>query len=124
MIAKINTSGTHIQKGYLKIRIDLYPEPGEKTYAQCYVNGEEGEKQLNPCLCYFIKIDPSITAVALRNLIKMDKSTVGKLDTMLSEKNRPGWLALIQPQLGDGPVVGNADISAANAKFKNIEVKL
>lgn len=33
MIAKFNPTGTHIHKGFLKVRIDLYPEPTDKTYA-------------------------------------------------------------------------------------------
>ncbi len=33
MIAKFNPTGTHLHKGFLKVRIDLYPEPTDKTYA-------------------------------------------------------------------------------------------
>lgn len=33
MIARFNPTGTHIHKGFLKVRIDLYPEPTDKTFA-------------------------------------------------------------------------------------------
>jgi len=32
MIIKFNPTGTHIHKGLLKVRVDLYPEPTDKTY--------------------------------------------------------------------------------------------
>ncbi len=32
MLAKFNPTGTHVHKGFLKVRIDLYPDIGDKTY--------------------------------------------------------------------------------------------
>lgn len=32
MLVKFNPSGTHVHKGFLKVRVDLYPEPTDKTY--------------------------------------------------------------------------------------------
>lgn len=37
MIARFNPTGTHIQKGFLKVRIDLFPDIGDKTYEMHYV---------------------------------------------------------------------------------------
>ena len=33
MIIKFNPSGTHVKGDYLKVRLDIYPEPTDKTYA-------------------------------------------------------------------------------------------
>ncbi|MDD5081773.1 MAG: hypothetical protein PHU08_00225 [Dehalococcoidales bacterium] len=38
MIIRFEPSGTQVHKGQLKVRLDLYPETGEKSYAQNYVN--------------------------------------------------------------------------------------
>jgi len=37
MIIKLNTTGTHIHKGLLKLRADLYPTVTDKTYALQHV---------------------------------------------------------------------------------------
>jgi hypothetical protein len=100
VIAKLNSTGTHIYKGFLKVRIDLYPEPTDKTYSQHYVSkpvippeGYPGGKdifggpldpveykawedalphimELNPCLCHFLKIDPGTTPAELMSEVK------------------------------------------------------
>ncbi len=33
MLIKFNPTGTHVQNGYLKIRLDIYPETTDKTYS-------------------------------------------------------------------------------------------
>lgn len=95
MKARFNPTGTHIHKGFLKVRIDLYSELGNKTYPIHYVQvpviplegyqgevNEEGSPvnvddyngwieslpkiwQLNPCLCHFIKVNPDISLLEL-----------------------------------------------------------
>lgn len=100
MIAKFEPSGTHFHKGKMKVRIDLYPEPTDKTYAQQYVDkpiipskgyrgiiDREGmpanladytqwidslpkAKVLNPCLCHFITIDEDTSLIALTDYVK------------------------------------------------------
>ena len=100
MIARFNSTGTHIYKGDLKIRVDLYPELTDKTYAQHYVSkpvfppgGYPGERdtmgspvdlvayqawedalphivELNPCLCHFVKIDSALTRLQLVTQLK------------------------------------------------------
>lgn len=100
MKIKFNPAGTHIRKGKLLIRLDLYPDITYKTYVLQYIDvfarelteeesertdGELGEltekakelqklvpkkKQLNPFLCHFIAIDPDMTRKQLSKYIK------------------------------------------------------
>ncbi len=100
MIAKFNPTGTHIYKGYLKVRIDLYPDIGDKTYPLHHIQvpvfppegyqgavdeiggaiDEEDYKnwidglpktwQLNPALCHFINIDSGTSTRELRQIIR------------------------------------------------------
>jgi hypothetical protein len=88
-------SGTHVHKDQLKARLDFYPEIGEKSYTQNYVNvpvipekGYPGKVdkdgnpanqkdydtwlaglphiwQLNPCLSVFVAVDQNITKQVL-----------------------------------------------------------
>lgn len=124
MLAKFEPSGTHIQHGYLKVRIDLFPKPTDKTYPIHYVDkpkipdggypGEKDErgtpknnedynawikslptfKELNPCLCHFIKISEDTTKAELRAIIKdtFDKTTVPIVDIGLAAgRGKPEW---------------------------------
>ncbi len=100
MIAKFNPIGTHVHKGFLKVRIDLYPGIGDKTYSIHHVQvpvippeGYQGAVDargspvdqvdydawfdslpkvwhLNPCLCHFISVDESITRQDLTNYVR------------------------------------------------------
>ncbi len=95
MIVKFNPTGTHAHKGFLKVRFDLYPDIGDKTYPIHHVQvpvippeGYQGEVdadgrsldqndynnwidslpkvwQLNPALCHFIKVNPDISSAEL-----------------------------------------------------------
>jgi len=83
---RFNPTGTHIHKDFLKVRLDLHPDPTDKTYAMHYIQvpvfppeGYQGRVdemgnpvdqrhydrwvsrlpkiwQLNPCLCHFIVV--------------------------------------------------------------------
>lgn len=100
MIAKFNPTGTHVHKGFLKVRIDLYPDVGDKTYQIHHVQvpvippggyqgklGEMGSPvdvdnynnwidslpkawQLNPTLCHFIKIDQDTSLASLDGIVR------------------------------------------------------
>ena len=103
-VAKVNTSGTHITKDVLKIRVNIYPPKGSKTYPLHYVDHFDREpteeeladpaklalipthKELNPCLCQFIKISPEITKQQLEDIVRetFDVSTLLQLDNSLS----------------------------------------
>ena len=92
-------SGTHLKGDSLKIRLDLFPEAGEKSYAGNYVSvpvlpvggypgkvDKEGNPvdqnaynlwlaglphiwQLNPCLSVFVRVDENITKELLTQFI-------------------------------------------------------
>jgi len=105
--AKINTTGTHIHKDFLKVRFDIYPPVGSKTYAIHYVDKLDREptkeeledshlydlipihKELNPCLCHFIKVSPETTDKQLEGIVKgmFDNSTLSSLDNSLSNSS-------------------------------------
>ncbi len=100
MKAKFNSTGTHIHKGFLKVRIDLYPDVTDKTYPIHHIQvpvtpegGYQGEVdemgspidqndynswidslpkvwQLNPCLCYFMTIKADTTSLQLEQMVK------------------------------------------------------
>lgn len=121
MLIKFNPTGTHIHKGKLLIRIDLYPDSTYKTYALQHVDvfareltEEEKEnidgvlteeakelqklvptkKRLNPFLCHFISVDPNMTKEQLSEYTKkiFDIKTLTKLDDILSVDNRKNEL--------------------------------
>lgn len=100
MIAKFNPTGTHIHKGFLKVRIDLYPDVTDKTYPIHHIQvpvipeeGYQGEMdemgspvdidaynawkdglpkvwQLNPALCHFIRIKEASTKASLTDYLE------------------------------------------------------
>ncbi len=101
MIVKFNPTGTHIRRGLLKVRLDLYPDVGDKTYSIHHIQvpvippegyqgkiGKEGQPvsqtdfdnwlnslpkvwQLNPALCHFVIVYKDISAIELGNLAKV-----------------------------------------------------
>jgi hypothetical protein len=103
MRAKINTSGTHVQNGVLKVRVDLYPDPADKTYARHYADHYDREpteaeladpaklalvpthREINPCLCHFIAVDEDITVQQLEARVRavFDAGTLAALDDAL-----------------------------------------
>lgn len=137
-IAKFNETGTHA-KGifrrrptkeewndpirltavprdhYIKVRIDLYPAEGTRTYVQQYVDemvwdeerqeaGPTGKKKLNPCLCHLIKIDPETTRAELEAYVRdiFDESTRANLDLALATSNLNAVSAIMKPRSGFG----------------------
>jgi len=107
--AVINESGTHIHKGFLKVRVDIYPPVGSKTYPLYYVDHFDREpteaeladeallalvpthKELNPILCHFIRINPETTKTELEDIIKQtfDTATLQQLDNFQGDQKRP-----------------------------------
>lgn len=75
MRIKFEPSGTHIHKGLLKVRFDIYPELGDKTYVAHYIDQIDGEgnytnkKILNPCLSHFIVVPETVTYGALEQYL-------------------------------------------------------
>lgn len=100
MKAQFNPTGTHDKDGFLKVRFDLYPDVGDKTYALHDVEvpvippeGYQGEvdgmgspvdqndydnwidglpkiRQLNPALCHFIRIKETSTKADLTDYLE------------------------------------------------------
>lgn len=137
-IAKFNETGTHA-KGifkrrpteeewkdpiklisvprdhYIKVRVDLYPAEGTKTYTQQYIDETvwdedrqevilTGKKKLNPCLCHFIKIDPETTRAELEAYVRsiFDSSTRASLDIALASGNSNAVSSIMKSRAGFG----------------------
>lgn len=137
-IAKFNETGTHA-KGifkrepteeewkdplklvsiprdhYLKVRIDLYPAKGTKTYTQQYVDETvwddkrqefvpTGKKKLNPCLNHFITIEPETTRAKLEAYVRsiFDESTRASLDIALASDNTAAVSNIMKSKAGFG----------------------
>jgi len=91
MRIKLNPTGTHIQKGFLKVRLDFYPETNEETYALHYVDvldkkgNPTGLKKLNPCLCHFITVAETISRADMENFLDsiLQPSDLKTLDDVL-----------------------------------------
>jgi myo-inositol catabolism protein IolC len=103
--ATFNDSGTHVKNGRLKVRFDLHCGQGSQTYPLHYVDHFDREpteaeladeaklalipthKELNPCLCHFVTIDPETTREELEAKVRQifDAGTVSQLDNLLSD---------------------------------------
>lgn len=137
-VAKFNETGTHAKgifkrkpneeewkdplklvsvprEHYIKVRIDLYPAKGTKTYTQQYVDETvwdekrrevipTGKKKLNPCLCHFIKIDPETTREKLEAYVRsiFDESTRANLDIVLASGNTAAVSNIMKYKAGFG----------------------
>ena len=80
MIVKFNSSGTHIHKKKLKIRLDIYPEPGEDSYDKYHIeyfdiDGNSMGYFTNPILCHFITISDTTTKEDVESFINTKLSS-------------------------------------------------
>lgn len=91
MIIKFEPSGVHIKNGLLKVRLDAIPEPGDKTYSQCY-NPVLGRTR--PCLIHFITVPETVTTLEDYVHQVFDKDTVATLDDLLI---RPDYIHTLDP---------------------------
>jgi len=145
MLAKINPTGTHIHKGKLKVRVDLYPDINNKTYNSQHIDKFDREptkeeladeellskisthKETNPCLCHFITIDEDITRPQLKTLIEsiFDKGTIDELDDALSKNDRNRVSRVMRAKCGNGKVpLKQVNLNDLNVRFKNLEVRV
>ena len=147
MIAKFNPTGTHIHKGFLKVRIDLYPEPTDKTYVIHYVDKPDRpyteeehknealrvlvpkHKELNPCLCHFITIDATADLTALINIVRgiFDQATLVQLDDSLSRFDTPKVSQIMRTKCGSGKVISKLStrhLDRLNSRLSSLEVKV
>lgn len=150
MIVKFNPTGTHIHKGFLKVRLDFYPEPTDKTHALHYVDKPDTpylpspkevsagisdpvryaawwatvpkHKELNPCLCHFVKVDAGITSGELEALEQGLGAIADELDDALMEPANDIRLKRIRQitgaHLGAGKPVGDLDVTQINARLE------
>lgn len=124
MYVKFEPSGTHIQKGYLKVRLDVFPEPGDKTYPFQRVK-VEGKWQTNPCLSHFVKIDPDFNSFDKLARQIFDKDTLRKLDDLLVGDNLEEVANLMSTKRGTGKQIdslSNELRNNINSRFSSLEV--
>lgn len=144
MLVKVNPTGTHERDGLLKIRLDLYPGIGDKTYQIHYVDKPvrpytEAEledeslrvlvptkKELNPCLCHFVTVDKDITQAELRVLIRktFDRKTLHSLDEALSGDDRKKVSLIMRNKKGDGLPVNKGTYRVGSRERKGLDVRL
>ncbi len=142
-----NPTGTHIKDGFLKVRVDLYPDPADKTYARHYVDKPDREpteeeladpaklalvpthKELNPCLCHFIAVNEDIDGEKLQAYVGQ-LFTPDCLATLDEALVQPDAIHRVSPYLRDKPKMAAAKvqapdrqalIAAANARLSGLE---
>jgi len=143
MIIKFNPTGTHIRKGFLKVRVDLYPEPMDKTYVLHYVDHYDQEptqeeldnpallalvpthKEVNPCLCHFITIPETASLLDITAYLQklFDKDTVASLDDYLT---RPNASHYVSPFMRDKPSLDGRKVKAIDhqALISSVNLRL
>jgi hypothetical protein len=153
MLIKFNESGTHIKNGKLKIRFDIYPDVNSKTHKDQYVDvpsrpyeGAELEKdetgvytpaalalhalvpkvkQLNPFLCMFFTVPPSLTKPQLLTFLvnNYGKSLLDQLDTIISENTSSRLNEFLKGKMviGEVPDAVESDIVKINKTMRNFE---
>lgn len=128
MIIKLNPTGTHVHKRQLKVRIDIYPDPTDKTYPLHYVD-HDGVMELNPCLCHFLTVDPGITIPELTAMVQslFDHDTIRGIDETLSVDDSQAIHRLMRSKKGNGKLLAeNIDaskvVSAINKKLDNLDL--
>lgn len=128
---KFNPTGTHIHKGFLKVRVDYYPEPGDACYAACNVlvpakdppaglPEEQFEQwfkdvpkklQLNPALCHFVTIPQDISSEQLQAYLN-GIFTADSIATIASAVLQSNSAHLLSPYMGSKPVLSTERIAA------------
>jgi hypothetical protein len=142
MRAKINPTGTHVQNGILKVRVDLYPDPADKTYGIHYVTKFDREpteaeladpselarvpvhQELNPCLCHFINVPEDITGDQLLDYLEQlfAPDCLATLDEILSQ---PDALHYVSPYIRSKPKLTTTPIKVkAEDAIKNANTQL
>jgi len=149
MLVKVNPTGTHEHNGRVKIRLDLYPGPSDKTYAMHHVDQpdrpytekemeDEGlralvptHKELNPCLCHFVAVDEGITSAELQALIRkiFDLKTLVALDNALvRDDSRHRVEQIMRGKRGGGQRSGKrpsaSKLRAVNDRLVDVEVSV
>lgn len=143
MRIKVNPTGTHTHKGKLKLRLDVYPDPKDRTYKLHYVRvptrpfTEEEERdpklaekvprewRVNPCLCHFVEVDEDTTPAQLREIIHevFDPATLDEVDRALEVGDSHAVAERMHAKRRTATRVrGASAIAAANARLKGVDV--
>jgi hypothetical protein len=97
---KFNATGTHMNRGLLKVRLDFYPDESDKCYPTFYIDQWDREptdeemadeaklaliptqKVLTPCLCHFITVPENLVVADFTDYILsvLDKDTLASID--------------------------------------------
>jgi hypothetical protein len=141
MRARINTTGTHIKNGVLKVRIDLYPDPADRTYARHYVDRFDREpteqeladparlalvpthKETNPCLCHFIEAPEGITVAQLQAYLEqlLTPDCLATIDNALVQ---PDAAHLISPYMRGRPKMAAKKVTEDAALVESVNSRL
>jgi len=124
MIIRFNPSGTDVHKNHLKIRLDLYPDEGCKTYNMHHILNV-----CNPMLCHFIAINEMTAIESLDGFLEHDlkSSDLKSLDDALI---LPDSIHLVSPFMRNRGVLSNSNIqthdiqdliNSTNEKFAGFE---
>ena len=129
MRIKFEPSGTHVHKGFLKVRVDLYPDVGDKTYPIHHIQvpvippeGYQGAMdmgipvdqidydnwidslpkvwRLNPALCAFTKVPETIGKVELEDFTRQVFNK-DAVRTLDDILTKPNSIHLVSPFLRD-----------------------
>ncbi|KKN17203.1 hypothetical protein LCGC14_0968330 [marine sediment metagenome] len=145
MLVKFNPTGTHVHKGVLRIRVDLYPEPQDDVYAlqaltiydRDLTQAEKDDPalaalvpnhtQLNPCLCHFIRVDAAASLIEVQQYVKeiFDTVTLKQLDSLLSQPQTDlaALNSLMKSKLGNGQAgVSDQAVGIINSRLTLLEV--
>ncbi len=103
MLIKFEPSGTHVHKGFLKVRTDLYPVLGESSYNQFYVlDSETSQMKITPCLSIFIVVPEALNIADLSDKVKqlLTKDILATVNKVVSYPNSAHYIsALFKNQL-------------------------
>jgi hypothetical protein len=140
-----NPTGTHVKNGRLKIRVDLYPEPADRTYEHHYVDKFDREpteeeladpaklalvpthQELNPCLCHFVTIDEGTTKGELEAFIE-DTFTPELVKTLDDVLILPEAAHHVSPLMRSRVAVSTRrvstpDIDVLNMRFAGLDLR-
>lgn len=98
MIIQFEPSGTHIYKGKLKVRYDLFPESTDLSYPLYYfLEKEVGEKVVHPCLSILITSPETLTRETASAFFasQMTPNLVRTIDYVMTRQNSCDLIAVL-----------------------------
>jgi hypothetical protein len=149
-VAKFEPSGTHVQDGVIKVRMDIYPHQNSKTFNQQYVDKpirpytqEELDdkglqdlvpkvKVLNPMICIFIKINADTSRNELAKYVRDNygADTLEIVDDKVSKNHTDSLSVALKNKHGNGkkvttPITNELSlVNELNNRFSGLEVNI